>query len=50
MIIDFHTHIVTADRWDQMRRWAATLWLEVQRDGAVMPPGTYAVITVSETV
>ena len=33
-----NTHIVTADRWAEMRRWAATLWLEVQRDGVLLLP------------
>jgi len=33
-----NTHIVTADRWDQMRRWAATLWQQVQRDGMSLLP------------
>lgn len=33
-----NTHIVTADRWGEMRRWAATLWLEVQRDGVLLLP------------
>jgi mRNA-degrading endonuclease toxin of MazEF toxin-antitoxin module len=33
-----NTHIVTTDRWDQMRRWAATLWQQVQRDGVPLLP------------
>jgi predicted nucleotidyltransferase len=38
-----NTHIVTADRWDQMRRWTATLRLEVQRDGmSLLPESTLA--------
>jgi predicted nucleotidyltransferase len=38
-----NTHIVTADRWDQMRQWAATLWQQVQRDGVpLLPESTLA--------
>jgi predicted nucleotidyltransferase len=38
-----NTHIVAADRWDQMRRWAATLWRQVERDGvSLLPESTLA--------
>jgi len=38
-----NTHIVTADRWGEMRRWAATLWQQVQRDGVpLLPESTLA--------
>ena len=30
--------IVTADRWGEMRRWAATLWQQVQRDDVPLLP------------
>ena len=33
-----NTHIVAADRWAEMRRWAATLWQQVQRDGVLLLP------------
>ena len=33
-----NTHIVTADRWAEMQKWAATLWREVQRDGVPLLP------------
>jgi hypothetical protein len=33
-----NTHIVTADRWAEMRQWAATLWQQVQRDGVPLLP------------
>jgi predicted nucleotidyltransferase len=33
-----NTHIVTADRWAEMHRWAATLWQQVQRDGVLLLP------------
>jgi hypothetical protein len=33
-----NTHIVTAERWAEMRQWAATLWREVQRDGVPLLP------------
>lgn len=35
-----NTHIVTADRWEQMRQWAATLWREVGRDGLPLLPAS----------
>ena len=38
-----NTHIVAADRWDQMRRWSATLWRQVERDGVpLLPESTLA--------
>jgi predicted nucleotidyltransferase len=33
-----NTHIVAAGRWAEMRRWAATLWRKVQRDGVLLLP------------
>jgi len=33
-----NTHIVTADRWTEMQKWAATLWREVERDGVPLLP------------
>jgi len=33
-----NTHIVTAERWAEMRQGAATLWRQVQRDGVPLLP------------
>ena len=33
-----NTHMVTAERWAEMQKWAATLWREVQRDGVPLLP------------
>ena len=33
-----NTHIVTAERWAEMRQWAAILWCKVQRDGVPRLP------------
>ncbi len=33
-----NTHIVTAKRWAEMQKWAATLWREVRRDGVPLLP------------
>jgi len=33
-----NTHIITAGRWAEMQKWAATLWREVQRDGVSLLP------------
>ena|SRR3990172_1089386 len=33
-----NTHMVTAEHWAEMQKWAATLWREVQRDGVPLLP------------
>jgi predicted nucleotidyltransferase len=34
-----NTHVVTAERWAEMRKWQATLWRAVQRDGVSLVSG-----------
>ena len=33
-----NTHLVTAERWAEMQKWAATRWREIQRDGVPLLP------------
>lgn len=34
-----NTHILNRERWEEMVRYQATLWREVQRDGVSLMPG-----------
>ncbi len=35
-----NTHILSRERWEEMARYQATLWREVQRDGVSLMPDT----------
>ena len=43
-----NTHILSRERWEEMARYQATLWREVQRDGVSLMPGPAAVRDLAE--